>query len=195
MNAQEIVNKETGKVVFYACGKCGNMFPTNAAADQCCVPYRCDTCGCETKRYRTRCESCGDLAMLLKATVTPIEEFTMIQSDDYPYNDGYLDADDIHELEELDNPPAFVFGTTFTLYSLDAVTIVEQAMGDHHEDAEFDHQEELFAFVDDFNAKQRGGSYYQDEKRVVVLDQTRFDALIAKAREQEAARNAKGGAS
>lgn len=46
------------KVAAVACGKCRCVARDTAEAESCCVPVKCKTCGEETTRFQTECDSC-----------------------------------------------------------------------------------------------------------------------------------------
>lgn len=49
------------ETVAYRCGKCGRVFVDKAMAEKCCLPGKCDMCGCELPPYHTRCDACSEI--------------------------------------------------------------------------------------------------------------------------------------
>lgn len=48
------------EIVAYKCSKCGAAFISKEYAEKCCMPKKCDDCGCEIPHnsYYSVCDSC-----------------------------------------------------------------------------------------------------------------------------------------
>ena len=177
MNAKELVIKGTEKVVAYACGRCGLVFRDSFAAERCCPNYVCRYCGAVTDPYHLACDACWDLARLRKARRVSLAEYGIAMV--CVEGDRYLETEDVEPaVEEGEITQPWVWGCDFTPFRLDIVSAMENELQDHHEDAEFDHVDELEEFVERWNKKQTGGSYYIDHKTVVVLNAEQLDSML-----------------
>ena len=48
------------EIVAYKCSKCGTAYQSREYAEKCCMPKKCDDCGCEIPHnsYYVVCDSC-----------------------------------------------------------------------------------------------------------------------------------------
>lgn len=183
----------------YSCGKCGSVFSPKAyacrddmaheaarkRADECCAKKFC-ACGTELEGSWTACAPCRQRNMLLKAEIVDAQSYDGAVSADVTgdWGEGYSSDIDamLQSCEDYDEPvPIYCHPCTEQHLRLDAYSLLEQATEDMHEDAhdQVVDADALVAFLKDWNAKQTCISYYEDRSRVIVLDQERFDALIA----------------
>lgn len=169
------------------------------AASQCCGPVACVSCGGGIERQRGSyihqqpCDSCRreqwrrrDLERLRKAKRMALDNnpTEYVYLDGTGWNEGYHESLDAciewHDDEGLP-PPCYVHPCAEKRLSIDTDWIIQCAVEDHHEDA-VDHLigvEWLVAFVEAWVAKQTLRSYDALTGMVIVLDERRFEALLA----------------
>lgn len=175
-----LVRQGTDKPVALACGLCGTVYALSdsARAGQCCMPYHCDTCGAETKRYRTRCTDCiraknrdREAQRREAATVVAPDEVVGAMLYDADDDRWFQDFDDACDLD--DDAPPYVYATTPKPLRLDAESIMDSALEDHHEGAAdyLDPRdvELLQAILDAWCERTDIVSYEPDFSRVVVI--------------------------
>lgn len=184
----------------FACDTCGRVHTTliyaarldistqaaQRAADECCQPRVCE-CGEPVERPWTACAPCRERNKLLRAMPIDAASYSgPVHSDDCDgeWGEGYSsDLDALREwCADWEAPvPAYVHPCDEETFALDAGQIIESALDDHHDDGadQVVDEEGLEAFLKEWNAKQTLRSCFPDTKRVIVLDQERFDALIA----------------
>ena len=77
-------------------------------------------------------------------------------------------------------PPAYCWPCEVEALRIDPDSLLENAADGMHEDAfdEIVDADELADFIEAWNTKQTCTSYYPDYKRVIVLDEVRFKALL-----------------
>jgi hypothetical protein len=99
------------------------------------------------------------------------------------WGDGYSSS--IEEMEELHRDegwemPCYVHPCEVRLFQFDPSDVLDRCHDEHHEGAadQLEDVDELFAFFKKWNAKQNVRSYWPKGGRVIVLDQTRFQALL-----------------
>jgi hypothetical protein len=160
MDPYEIVEKDSGKSVGWACGVC-RMLDTHAmfghaegaalrAATECC-DKRCEDCGVKIEiRGYTVCKSCRanrevekEAQAFEKAKKVSLSEydgeFVYI---DGAYNEGYITPDEVeeyvrYELPEGVTPPTYAWGIVKERAEYDVAEHVrEYVFNNHHEDAE-----------------------------------------------------------
>lgn len=202
MNAKELVFRGEDATKLYACGNCGLVYSpkiyaarddvahehAQRAAEDCCAPRHC-ACGVEIEKHWTACAGCRERNKLARATVVPQAEYSgPVYLDGYTgsWGEGYSESvgDFLGSCEDYDEPePAYCHPCTSQKLEIDAESILEHALEEMHEDAAdlvVDDQE-LLEFIEGWNKKQTCVTYYADTDRVIVLDQGRFDAMIAPA--------------
>ena len=184
----------------FVCEKCARVYSTLAyagasdkaataaqqAAEGCCNERVCN-CGAIIEGWWTACARCRERNKLLRAVEIEATGYSdPVYSDECggEWNEGYSSSLDAlrewcedHEVAM----PAYVHPCDETAFALDPAHILESALDEHHEDAadQVVDEEGLEAFLKEWNAKQTLRSCFPDTKRVIVLDQERFDALIA----------------
>ena len=177
------------EIIAYACGTCGLVVSSprrdgdqaKPLAREHCAPRLC-ACGAEIpETYYTACSSCR-AEHEAEREQARFEAAERLDSDAYDgpvwmdghgYSDGY--AESLEQLLELcyddaQEPPDYVYAcTVLTLHFdiSDALYCALEAIG--IEELEWNHPEELIAFVKGWNEKQTGSWYQADHSRVIVL--------------------------
>lgn len=198
MNVKELMYRGEITPRLYACGRCGQAFsPRNSvcrddmghdyareAAFNCCTTQYCD-CGVELEKYRTSCEPCSLRKRLKRAKVIDAQSYSgaVCASGEGEWGNGY--SSDMSAMlewcEENEEPePAYCHPCDSQKLLLDAERILENAVSDMHEESHNNivDADELHSFLDIWNAKQTDIAYYEDQSRVIILDNERFLALI-----------------
>jgi len=206
MNVRELVFRDdpSAETKLYACGECGACYsPKNVGvqnaidmAKSCCVPARhtCRVCGAAIPKYRTLCKRHAEQAQLRKAAQIDAKDWSdPVQHDEAPggwNGEGYFSSpDELREHWEDHHwitigpqvpPPAYCWPCIPRTLLLDPERILDQALEDMPEEAadEIVDADDLFDFIEAWNAKQTCVTWYPDHSRVVVLDRKRFNALI-----------------
>ncbi|MBZ8133254.1 hypothetical protein [Afifella sp. IM 167] len=199
MDVREIIEKGSGRIVLYMCGKCGRLYvpkfnsvagdPSHAHerrnAEECCRPRQCE-CGVELDAGWTACPRCRLRKQLRKAKVISAEDYTgpVNAAGHGEWGEGYSSniAAMLQACHDYDDPvPAFCHPCTARRLHLDVDYILEAATDEMHEGAEDQivGADDLVAFIREWNARQTVVSYFEDRRRVIVLDEKRFSALIA----------------
>lgn len=178
------------EIVAYKCSKCGAAFISKEYAEKCCMPKKCDDCGCEIPHnsYYSVCDSCRakreatrkkekfDKAKHYTLDTVPESSCEYMYSEIYRYNEGYFS--DIEELEDYckENDiamPKYVWGTTVSRISMDACSIIESSCEELHEEAgeQIDDRDckELQNMLDKWCEKQRGTDTYYVDYNVAIL--------------------------
>jgi len=199
MDARELTFKGENESVLYSCGKCGTLHSpksyaskgeaahvaARAAAEACCVPSTCSVCGVVIEKYMMLCSTHHLQARLRRAVRVERDSWhDPVCSDDGggDWNDGF--SSDIAALLEWcdgDEPPAYCYPCLPTNLHLDPDTMLEHVTSDMHEGASDDvvDADGLHAFIAAWNAKQTCVSWHPDMRRVIVLAEERFAALLA----------------
>ncbi len=192
-----IVDKENGDVVGFACGNCGTFYSTIAGedkarrnAERCHNSIRtCEKCGAEVKADRRKCESCDraendefrensakkELARFEKAPKVKLADY----KGEYLWfpgsmigNDGFLRSDEVEDDFEDDEMPEYAWACGSFGLRMDADSIIENALDNHHEDAGEnvgdEDRKELQAILDAWCAKQRVTSYEPIDEVVLL---------------------------
>lgn len=180
----ELVKKgEPDKVILYACGNCGSVHSPHiyAISDM-------DEKLRHAKLAAQNCLACRDgqkdrdelihsekdhvLRRRSKAqTVTDLEHCFSDSGDGF-----YCDPAEAEEAGETG-----VFGAMFRPYKVCIDSMIENTMNDHHDEAdvgELVDLDDLIKAVNDFNAKQTGGSYEMNEKVWQKIPQSQTFAMI-----------------
>ncbi len=143
------------------------------AAEGCCKPYHCEDCGIETPRYWLVCESCRTKRQYEKAEkLTKWDGWVCWEG--HGCDDGYFPS--IYELlnyctdEDID-PPRWVFVCKKTEHRICVDNVLDQMLDDAHEGAADNlvDVQELYDFVEAWNAKQDIITYYPDYGKVLLL--------------------------
>lgn len=147
----------------------------------------------ETPGYRERQSARTDARRLAAATTVPAAEYGgWVYLDGYGHNEGYFESvDDLLEWVDCladpgDDPPArpaWAFACSERGFEFDMEREIESVLQDYHEDAihQLDGLDEILDAVRAWVARQTLVSYFADHKRVVVIDQVRFEAERAAA--------------
>lgn len=188
MNATELFHQDGRTAGIFFCGECRNVARTEAAANQCCAPYKCTVCGTDVDRktYRTVCPPCekAKREAAEKARFDAAEKLTewdgWIMAEGIGYRDGFFQSvDELSEYVEDDGDtemPAYVWTcdpSYFCKLSIEEVTERLTENCDAYEDFSVDDMsgvKELEAAIDAFNAANTGVvSYQPNMKRALVL--------------------------
>lgn len=179
------------KPLLYACAKCGSLHSpriylardevahetARQAAEDCydCRTHNeCNNCGAECQKGWLACEPCR-FAKKFEAAVE-------VPDDGGPYcafdGDTYY-----HELAEAaDDGCEWVSPCHVTYPKIDADDVLENLLGDMHEDASTDDLEAVEAFyaaVDAFNKAQKTQSWFGDDKRRIRVPAQAIEARRA----------------
>lgn len=165
------------KETTYRCGVCKFTYLDRKLAEECCAQKFCEDCGKELRpRWHSNiCEPCRIERLFTKAKkLTPEQWDGWVQKDGYGYNEGYFESvDDLLECckDEGIEPPDWVFCCGSIDHKLDADNILDDMLVDAYEDAReaLVDEEELYQFIEAWNAKQKVATYYLDYTKVVVL--------------------------
>ena len=179
-----VEGSEQNSVVAYACGVCGLVCLNEQYACQHCAERICD-CGksIEQKMYTT-CPACH-IQHSRERTQKQIDKAKKISWEDWDdpvycegiEDDYFVDVDELLEVLELipeeERPKPFVvWACSKRGIELDAESIIERTLEEHHEDAQDDIDvESLQVQLDLWCAKQSVESWFPREDLVVVLDQ------------------------
>jgi len=171
-------NVEKIQIWGYRCTKCGKIYNGELSAEICCKTYYCDTCGIETKKFITRCDTCREKIIYDKATKMTEEEYY----EKYPYNmvcynnEYYCDVEDLlcclyDSTDEETELPDYCFGTTELEIKLDALSIIDD-LEEYSNCENFlvsdEAKRELEEFVENWNKKYKG-SCYEENNNIVIL--------------------------
>lgn len=199
------MSKRYRAVKCYACWECGKLYSPTIyavrwedakkaaiqAAQKCCEPKSCKRCGGELDfPSYTACRPCREILKIQRAKIVDYKDCEApVWSDDVSgsWGEGY--SGEIAEMleaceDEGVEPPCYVHPCELDKFQFDPADILDRVHDNHHEDA-VDQLEDvggMFSFFKEWNAKQNLVSYHPDYKRIIVLNQARFDAIA----EQEA---------
>lgn len=164
------------KASAWVCGKCRRVQVDEAFARTCC-DRRCSECSTPVRAGALLCdvhwkerEQRREQERFEKATKIPVEAY------DHEYvcigYDSYVTVDHWRDGAECGEAPRWAWAVTdHGMPRLDATSILESALEEHHEDAidEVD-TEGLQLALDEWRAKQSMRSFFCDESRAVVLN-------------------------
>jgi len=161
----------------YKCSECKNIWANKKMADKCCTRKHCEDCNTvlPSKWYRTVCEPCHEKRVFDRAEkLTPEQWDGWVQSDKIGCNEGYFESVDAlidHCEDEGVDVPEWVFCCTSERHQVDADYALEHMLVDAYEDARsaLVDEDEFYAFIEQWNAKQTVESFFADWKRVVIL--------------------------
>lgn len=195
-----VVKDRPDEAVGFACSSCGIMFTTRMfgsgpgskdTARQSalfhCAPKECACGKAIDRKYWTICTECSDRKEAEKLH-DRFEKAAKVSVEDYDgpiyWPDGpsgsmgegfYTSLDemlDVYEAEGMDLPP-YVWAAKSYELKMDASSLLENALEQHHEDAhehlEAGAEEELQTLLDFFCQKQKIKSWEVDFSRVVLL--------------------------
>lgn len=192
-DVRKLIEVDGEAVLGYACGQCGRMYSKDYdgvdvawQAEVCCHPNKCVACGKVISQYSRLCVDCFHVKTLSRAEIITEPYSGPVYHDkvEGDWGDGY--SSNIEEFfascaDEGLEPPPYCYPCTSEHLRLDAYNILAQVLDDHYEDASDDvvGYDDLEAFIKQWNARQTVVTYRHDRSRVIVLDQARFEALIA----------------
>lgn len=179
----------------YFCAKCRRVHVEKSGAENCCAPEKCSSCGIvlneENRARYKQCNGCTEVRRT-KKEIDTLRNAEIIQKPTHSYihtydaigrNDGFMELCELYDEVESEGMtlPCYVFDCKEEHWDgLDADNIIENALSDWFEDAQ-DHIvdiEQLRDFLTVWNKKQTLCQYGEDQSRIIVLDQERFNALI-----------------
>lgn len=194
MNAMELFLKDGRSAAVFYCGQCRIVHPSEAEANQCCAPYRCDKCGHETPRYHTRCDACRRIVEAEAERVRFEKAEKLTAWDGFIYRDGtgrdgYSQSlEDFYDYWECDHDdgdefPQYVWACKANHFvNADVSDITERMADEAYEDWEpdtLDGLEELKAAIDKFNeANADVCSYQPDYTKAILLTPPELFAAI-----------------
>jgi hypothetical protein len=173
---------DSREVTVYKCSDCKKVYVKKEFADDCCKPYRCEVCGVETPRYRTKCALCAEKIRFGKANKIKYSEYKAQYLWDERTKKYYSDIEEMAEAyAEYDNEegnsgmPDWCYACTEIPFQVDIEHAIEQAEEDMYEDFEAVHSavdlKELLDFVEAWNKKQYAKAYVTDYSTVVLLNE------------------------
>lgn len=178
----------------YACWDCDKVYLDRDFAQRCCADKKCSRCGVSLGKHHiyTACEPCKEILKIhrVKVVEASAADDGVVWSDTHSgtWEDGYSSSieemQDLHDEEGLETP-CYVHPCKAHHFSFDPSDILDRCHDDHHEDAvdQLEDVDGLLAFFKAWNAKQNLRSYYLKSDSVIVLDQQRFDELLAQPKE------------
>ena len=191
MSPIELFTKEGKATGVYFCEKCRIVNTVKDVVERCCAPWKCETCGGDTKKYWTTCDDCRAKkeAEAERARFEKAEKLTSWNGwvfKDGTGRDGYSqslgDFMDCYaeEQENSDDPeplPEYVWACKETRFvRADISDISSRIDDDAYEDFEFDSLRgipELKAALEAFNAANIDAiSYSPDYTKAVLIPKT-----------------------
>jgi len=179
----DLVKKGTDEVRCYACATCGIVYSKHnkQPAELCCAPKVCEREGCaeETRKYHIYCSACREKADAAKearkfeaARKVLYADWKggMLHSDrSDKYFIGWQDYLDECENEEVE-PERYLWDCLAMKLHMDAADVIENALSDHHEDANerISDECELQKLLDEWCAKQDVTTFYPSANVVVL---------------------------
>lgn len=195
MKATELFRDGGKPAGIYFCAKCRRVHVEKSGAENCCAPEKCSSCGIvlneENRARYKQCNGCTEVRRT-KKEIDTLRNAEIIQKPTHSYihtydaigrNDGFMELCELYDEVESEGMtlPCYVFDCKEEHWDgLDADNIIENALSDWFEDAQ-DHIvdiEQLRDFLTVWNKKQTLCQYGEDQSRIIVLDQERFNALI-----------------
>jgi hypothetical protein len=179
MQAQELFLSTGKSAGVYYCTKCKLVRKTQAEAEDCCSPYKCQQCGTETERYYTICNSClrkkehaEELARFEKS-----EKLTSFCGWIF-HNDRFYESigDMLNDIDDDLDIPEYVWATTECHFvQLDICNVSELACNtdsayEDFDSSDLDGIDELKIAIDEFNkANYSHISYLVDYTKAVLV--------------------------
>ncbi len=163
----------------HQCGKCKKAYADKEVAEKCCTPTYCPKCGVEKPSYYLHCEKCRLENQYAAGNKIAYTDYKIGMMYDEHTNKYYREYEDLLEEYSEEYPdytddqlkevaPKWLFGCEEVKFRIRIDSAIEDAEGEMYE--EFDgvvDREELEQFVQQWNEKQIGVSYYPDYKTVV----------------------------
>lgn len=159
------MNAQSAQV--WRCATCGKYYLTKDVAESCCVdnpkPEKvCEDCGIalNPNSYFCVCDSCREKRRYNRCRRMTIEEYEKEFPDNMVivgYDNYYSSVEDALDscYGDEETIPHYVYGTKQIFATVDAESAVERALEDAYEDAKFDNVDELYAFVDAWNERNK----------------------------------------
>lgn len=191
MDGFDLVRAGTCEPVAAACGKCGKvhlpmiyvatpdraMAAARQAADECCVPRKCEDCGGDTERSWLVCGDCREKRERAKsrerfeaATVVPWDNEAGAVLYDEEHDRWIIDVEDA---EDADPPTRYAYATNPRPLTINGEDLIERELEEHYDDAadqiSAPERAELQEFLDGWCQRTGIVSYFPDYSRVVVF--------------------------
>lgn len=198
MDVRELTFKGESAPQLYACGACGHCYSPKIyaapeseghtaarnAAEYCCKPKYCE-CGVQVEGPWLACPDCRERNMLARAAVIDAGTYNgpVSAACSGEWGEGYSSCIDamIETCQDAGEAiPAYCHPCSAQHLRLDPDSLLEIAVDDMHEGAEDQivDAKELVDFITAWNEKQYCVSYFEDRKRVIILDQERVTAIL-----------------
>jgi hypothetical protein len=186
MNPTELFHADGRSAGVFFCGECKLIYRSGELelAENCCKPWKCDTCGAPTEKYWTACRECRakvqrdkDQAQWEKAEKVLAKDWDgpvwNTADDSYHPDLGDLIDDWVCD-HERGEPLPHVYVCDADTMKFDAERMIEHALEEHYEDASDDisqaAHEELQQALDAWTDKHGVTSYHPDYKRAVIWE-------------------------
>lgn len=185
MDLIELVEKGSGQVVAHACGKCRCVRGSRDAAEACCEPPKCGTCGeiigqfycgpCIEKRLRE--EEARRFEKATKINVADYDDPLYVDGiGEGDYGDGYFSDIDVLEEHCADREagmPTYAWACSESGYAFDADRLVDDALEEFYDGAKDQLSagavEELQTFLDGWRDRNPISGWMVDYSRAVLL--------------------------
>ena len=160
----------------YVCDKCGKMYFDKYVAEICCKDYFCEDCGAPTPKYHLVCEKCSKKRRYEKATKMTYDEYI----EKYPDNmivygdEYYTELEDLLDDLKGQKPDDYIYGTDKERIEINADCVLSDLEDNADiEDFYIDDagREELYNFIDQWNAKYGQDIYCLNEKVIILLSE------------------------
>lgn len=199
MDAKPLFTEDRADIVAYYCGHCRTVRGSQLDAEQCCTDIHCD-CGkkigvrnsaitprltpCADCKEKSHIKSVKDGLRKAERITTPTTKFVF--SDCISQHNGFFpleSIDDAIDLSAGDDMPFFVYDCDRQVWGGigPASELIEAALeGDWFDGAEDHavHVDELQASLNQWNAKQNIEQFVWTDKRIIVLDEKRFEEWL-----------------
>lgn len=206
MNAKKFLSRFKDKRhIEFSCSECGQDYYIDSGepgiivkakrlAQECCVGGYCVRCGKGRKGFDlvgTHCPQCIEFNLVKKAQHIKWNDYegrALFTEDAPSRNGGYYFDDDLREQCE-DNDvelPCYVYACNLVPFEPDILAYIESRFEDHTGCAEeidgFKDNDQLYALCKKFDewASKQPFVYEEDLKRVIVLDDKRFQQYLQK---------------
>lgn len=183
MNAEALYRTGREEPSAWFCGQCRQIRANQDAAEACCRPKMCEDCTtAEVEKGWTICAACRrsraeerERARFAAARQVTAAEYTMgtvyVEA-----VERYMDLDEFLNWDDYGNEgpaPAYAYGTETIPFHIHAESIVENALEDHHDDAEVStwRIEALQGILDEWTAEAGVSSYGVDYTVVVMAEE------------------------
>ena len=164
------------KISHHACGICHIPYATYEIAKKCCMPYYCDTCGIQTKKYHLRCCDCSRKLKFEEAeTITETSKLVADEDGDNFFGDIGEALDYYYDIFEADpeSVPEYLFICEVDKWEgLDIEQALERSTDEYCVDGEpptLKDVQELVDFVEKWNEKQNVEVYSPSYKQKINI--------------------------